>query len=133
MKEKVYKQAIKTTSCFMITYYHARTVLSKSIEFINKGTCFYRLIVRAIQRVWRSQLFLDKLRMKILQKIWDNKVKELSNMNNKNTKKHKATLKKLREISKEDCNKAIYNYYKEIKVQYINSILKDLKTVLLKY
>ena len=79
-------------------------------------------IVIIIQRKWQSKLAIDKLRMGILQNLWNERVAELVTFYERDEKKHSTLLKRLRTIDMTKRNEALKNYYMEQKNNYIKVI-----------
>jgi len=78
---------------------------------------FYKGVVR-IQREWKSVIELDKIRKRILEKIWNKAKKKLTKQNTNKGKRYAVSAKAIENMSQSKCTKAINEYFIEEKVKF---------------
>lgn len=80
-------------------------------EFQNASKLFADRIVKVIQTRWRCKQFLNKLRLRILQRLWDSRIHKLVASYKQSSKASQSALKKLKAITASQKNAALKSYY----------------------
>ena len=84
------------------------------------------------------QIFIERVRKRILHKLWNTQLAKLISIYEKNSRKHFIILDKLRSFNEVKVDKVLDEYYTRMKKRYMNLISKWIKrsrmiTVIIRY